>query len=153
MFIQIVLVAFMLLEFLNVLALYFAPGSKYANAVGVFTAWEQSKRDPALHAFIQYLVNWVAGVKLIFLALLGLIVVVGDAELQRLGERTGRTDLLTQGEQQVALLVCDGRTNAEVAAALFITPRTVEAHLTRVYRKLGVRSRAELIARRSLLDA
>jgi len=76
-----------------------------------------------------------------------------DAELQRLGERTGRTDLLTQGEQQVALLVCDGRTNAEVAAALFITPRTVEAHLTRVYRKLGVRSRAELIARRSLLDA
>jgi hypothetical protein len=52
--------------------------------VGVFTAWEQSKRDPALHAFIQYLVNWVAGVKLIFLALLGLIVVVGDAELQRL---------------------------------------------------------------------
>jgi hypothetical protein len=84
MFIQIVLVAFMLLEFLNVLALYFAPGSKYANAVGVFTAWEQSKRDPALHAFIQYLVNWVAGVKLIFLALLGLIVVVGDAELQRL---------------------------------------------------------------------
>jgi DNA-binding CsgD family transcriptional regulator len=75
-----------------------------------------------------------------------------DAELQRLGSRTGRTDLLTHGEQQVAELVCDGRTNAEVAAALFITPRTVEAHLTRVYRKLGVRSRAELIARRSLLE-
>ncbi|MEQ1701169.1 MAG: AAA family ATPase [Ilumatobacteraceae bacterium] len=76
-----------------------------------------------------------------------------DAELQRLGARTGRTDLLTHGELQVAQLVCDGRTNAEVAAALFITPRTVEAHLTRVYRKVGVRSRAELIARRSLLDA
>ena len=76
-----------------------------------------------------------------------------DAELQRLGARTGRTDLLTSGEQQVAQLVCDGRTNAEVAAALFITPRTVEAHLTRVYRKLGVRSRAELIARRTSLDA
>lgn len=76
-----------------------------------------------------------------------------DAELQRLGARTGRTDLLTHSEQQVAQLVCDGRTNAEVAAALFITARTVEAHLTRVYRKLGVRSRAELIARRGLLDA
>lgn len=76
-----------------------------------------------------------------------------DAELARLGARTGRTDMLTHSELQVALLVCDGRTNAEAAAALFITPRTVEAHLTRVYRKLGVRSRAELVARRSLLDA
>lgn len=75
-----------------------------------------------------------------------------DAELQRLGERTGRTDLLTSGERQVAELVCDGRTNADIAAALFVTVRTVEAHLTRVYRKLGVRSRAELIARRSLLE-
>ena len=84
MVVQVVIAAFMVLELLNVLALYFAPGSKYANAVGVFTAWEQSKRDPALHAFVQYLVNWVAGVKLIFLALLALIVVVGDAELQRL---------------------------------------------------------------------
>lgn len=72
-----------------------------------------------------------------------------DAELQRLGARTGRVDLLTAGEQQVADLVCAGRSNAEVASALFITSRTVEAHLTRVYRKLGVRSRAELIARRS----
>lgn len=75
-----------------------------------------------------------------------------DAELQRLGARTGRTDLLTPGERQVAELVCAGRSNAEVAAELFVTSRTVEAHLTRAYRKLGVRSRAELIARRSLLD-
>jgi hypothetical protein len=84
MFVQIVIVTFMLLEFLNVLALYFAPGSKYANAVGVFTAWEQSKRHPELHAFVLYLVNWVAGVKLIFLALLAVIVLFADAEVQRL---------------------------------------------------------------------
>lgn len=84
MVVNLVIVAFIVLELMNVLALYFAPGSKYANAVGVFTAWEQSKRDPELHAFVQYLVNWVAGVKLIFLALLGLIVLFGDAELQRL---------------------------------------------------------------------
>ena len=44
--VKIVVALFMLLELSNVLALYFAPGSKYANAVGVFTAWEASKRDP-----------------------------------------------------------------------------------------------------------
>jgi len=74
-----------------------------------------------------------------------------QGELQRLGARTGRTDLLTRTERQVAELVCDGRSNGEVSAVLFVTTRTVEAHLTRVYRKLGVRSRSELIARRSLL--
>jgi DNA-binding NarL/FixJ family response regulator len=40
--------------------------------------------------------------------------------------------------------VAEGRTNREVAAALFVTERTVEAALTRVYGKLGVRSRTEL---------
>jgi DNA-binding CsgD family transcriptional regulator len=37
-----------------------------------------------------------------------------------------------------------GRTNREVAGELFMSPKTVEAHLSRIYRKLGVRSRAEL---------
>ena len=54
-FVQIVVALFMLLELSNVLALYFAPGSKYANAVGVFTAWEASKRDPEIHDFVRYL--------------------------------------------------------------------------------------------------
>ena len=84
MFVKIVLLAFMALEFSNVLALYFAPGSKYANAVGVFTAWERSKQDPDLHDFVKYLVYWVAGAKLIFLSLLGLIVLFGDSNLQRM---------------------------------------------------------------------
>ena len=44
-------------------------------------------------------------------------------------------------------LVAEGRTNKEVAAALFISVRTVEANLTRIYAKLGVRSRTELAAR------
>jgi DNA-binding CsgD family transcriptional regulator len=40
--------------------------------------------------------------------------------------------------------VAQGRTNREVAAALFVTERTVEGHLTNIYAKLGIRSRAEL---------
>ena len=82
--VQIVVALFMLLELSNVLALYFAPGSKYANAVGVFTAWEASKRDPEIHNFVRYLVYWVAGAKLIFLCLLGVIVLYGDAQVQRM---------------------------------------------------------------------
>jgi DNA-binding CsgD family transcriptional regulator len=51
---------------------------------------------------------------------------------------------LTPREMQVALAVAEGSSNGEVAAALYLTPKTVEYHLTRVYRKLGLRSRAEL---------
>ncbi|WP_405926673.1 LuxR C-terminal-related transcriptional regulator [Streptomyces sp. NBC_00035] len=55
-----------------------------------------------------------------------------------------RIDRLTAQELQVALAVGDGLSNGEAAAALFVSRKTVEAHLTRVYRKLGVRSRSEL---------
>ncbi len=82
--VKIAILAFMLLEFLNVLALYFAPGSKTSNAVGVFTAWEKSKGYPEIHDFIKYLVNWVAGAKLIFLLLLAVIVVNADVDMQRM---------------------------------------------------------------------
>jgi DNA-binding NarL/FixJ family response regulator len=51
---------------------------------------------------------------------------------------------LTPGEQRVAELAASGLTNRQVAAALFISPKTVEANLARVYRKLEIRSRAEL---------
>ena len=81
---KIVVFLFILLELSNVLALYIAPGSKYANAVGVFTAWEASKRDPEIHDFVRYLVYWVAGAKLIFLLLLAIIVLFGDAQVQRM---------------------------------------------------------------------
>jgi len=47
-------------------------------------------------------------------------------------------------ELQVALIVARGATNKEAGAALFLSPKTIEAHLGRIYRKLGVRSRTEL---------
>lgn len=83
MIVKIILLAFILLETSNVLALYFAPGSKRANAVGVFSAWEKSRQYPEIRAFIRYLVYWVAGAKLIFLLLLVVIILFGDATLQR----------------------------------------------------------------------
>lgn len=84
MFAKIVILAFILLELSNVLALYFCPGSKYANAVGVFSAWERSRQYPDIHDFVKYLVYWVAGAKLIFILLLVVIVVFSDLNSQRM---------------------------------------------------------------------
>ena len=67
-------------------------------------------------------------------------------ELGRIGGRT-RANGLTAAERRVAVLVAAGRTNREVAAQLFLGERTVAGHLTRVYAKLGVRSRTELARR------
>ena len=64
-------------------------------------------------------------------------------ELGAIGGRT-RSEGLTPSERRVADLVANGRTNAEVAATLFLAERTVASHLTHVYAKLGVRSRTEL---------
>jgi DNA-binding CsgD family transcriptional regulator len=69
-------------------------------------------------------------------------------ELARMGGRSAaRTSELTPTEDRVARLVASGRTNREVAAALFMSVKTVEANLSRIYRKLDVRSRTELSAR------
>ena len=51
---------------------------------------------------------------------------------------------LTASEQRVAELAAEGATNREMAAVLFISPKTVETNLSRIYRKLNIRSRAEL---------
>jgi DNA-binding NarL/FixJ family response regulator len=69
------------------------------------------------------------------------------AELARLGGRAPSDGHLTPSEHRVAALVAEGRTNREVAAELVLSEKTVESHLSHVYRKLGVRSRAELAHR------
>ena len=66
------------------------------------------------------------------------------AELTRIGGRAPANGELTEAERRIAMLVAGGRTNREVAAALFLTVHSVETTLTRVYRKLEVRSRTEL---------
>jgi DNA-binding CsgD family transcriptional regulator len=53
-------------------------------------------------------------------------------------------DALTASELRVATLAAEGQTNREIAQALFVTPKTVEVHLSNAYRKLGIRSRREL---------
>jgi DNA-binding CsgD family transcriptional regulator len=71
------------------------------------------------------------------------------SELAATGETVRRRDpyaaeQLTPQELQVALVVARGATNKEAGAALFLSPKTIETHLGRVYRKLNVRSRTEL---------
>ena len=65
------------------------------------------------------------------------------AELTRLGGRQ-RIEGMSPSERRVAELVAEGRSNRDIAAALFVSERTVASHLTHVYAKLGVRSRTEL---------
>lgn len=70
------------------------------------------------------------------------------AEVARLGlrPRPGSEQDLTPTELEVTSLVAQGMSNREVAGSLRASPKTVEAHLTRIYRKVGVRTRAELVA-------
>ena len=67
---------------------------------------------------------------------------LGRVPIRRAADRDG----LTATEERVAKLVAGGRTNKEVAQELFLSVKTVESNLTRIYRKLGVRSRSALAA-------
>ena len=69
------------------------------------------------------------------------------AELASLGGWPNRGATLTPVEERIATLVAVGQTNREVASTLFMSVRTVESHLGRIYRKLGIRSRTELARR------
>ena len=81
----------------------------------------------------------------------------GDAELRAAGGPAGepaRDGLacLTPQELQVALTVAHGRTNREAGTVLYVSPKTVEFHLGQIYRKLGIRSRAELATQVARLE-
>jgi len=66
------------------------------------------------------------------------------AELKRISGRAATPGALTPAEERVAAIVAEGKTNREVAAALYLSDRTVEGHLARIFGKLGIRHRTEL---------
>ena len=66
------------------------------------------------------------------------------AELARISGRAATPGALTPAEERVAALVAEGKTNREVAAALFLSDRTVEGHLAHIFGKLGIRNRREI---------
>jgi DNA-binding NarL/FixJ family response regulator len=72
-------------------------------------------------------------------------------ELARISGRQPSGGGLTPTEARIVALVAEGQTNKQVAAALYLSPKTVEANLRNVFRKLGVRSRTAL-ARKVLTD-
>lgn len=78
---RIVLSAFLVLETLNVLILYFQPQSLRGNGIGIFKAFEKSRDIPAVRHLVKYLINWIAGTKLIFIALIIVILIKGDQML------------------------------------------------------------------------
>lgn len=76
--VSIAIIVFIVLETVNIIILYFAPASRKGNGAGVFNAFEKSKEYPEIHDFIKYLINWVAGTKLIFILLLAVILITGS---------------------------------------------------------------------------
>ena len=62
--------------------LYFTPDTRRGNGIGVFNAYEKSQEDPDVQALVKYLINWVAGTKLIFIGLLIIILIMGNSTIR-----------------------------------------------------------------------
>ena len=71
---QVTLLVFALIETLNMLELYFLQNNCKFNGACIFSGWEKSKADPEVHALMRYLINWLAGVKMIVIALVLVLV-------------------------------------------------------------------------------
>lgn len=78
---SIAILIFIMMESANVAILYFWPGSQLGNGVGVFNAFHNSESEEQ-KLFTSYLINWVAGVKLIFIFLLAVILVIGTEQVK-----------------------------------------------------------------------
>jgi hypothetical protein len=77
-FLIIVIIGFLLLEISNVIVLFFIPDSKQVHGMGMFPAWEKSKSDSDIYNLMRCLTIWVAGSKLILVALLIVILIWGN---------------------------------------------------------------------------
>lgn len=72
---QIGISVFCFIELLNISILYFKPGTTIGNGIGVFDAYQKSMDNDEVKDFVSYLINWVAGTKLIFI-MIGIVVVI-----------------------------------------------------------------------------
>ncbi len=75
---DIVLLIFIALETANVLIIYLNPDFKYGNGLSVFRQWEELRKEESSGLFVKYMANWVAGCKVIFIALVLIIVFTAD---------------------------------------------------------------------------
>lgn len=78
MILKAAILIFVVMELSNILILYFKPNFKYGNSMNTFKQWYTAQNQESDRLFVQYLVNWVANCKLIFLALLVVVVLFGN---------------------------------------------------------------------------
>lgn len=74
---KIAILIFLVMELSNIVILYFKPNFPYGNSMNTFKQWHAAQHQEADRLFVQYLVNWVANCKLIFLALLAVVLLFG----------------------------------------------------------------------------
>jgi hypothetical protein len=79
---QIGISVFCFIELLNIIILYFQPNSTLGNGVGVFNQYHELKEDESKKEFVGYLINWVAGAKLIFIMVGVVVVIFGNYNTQ-----------------------------------------------------------------------
>jgi len=79
---EIGILIFLIIESLNILMLYFSPGMKMGNALGVFKAWDKAQADDEIRSFVHYMAAWVAGAKLIFILVGAVVIIWGNIETQ-----------------------------------------------------------------------
>ena len=77
---QIAILIFVIIESLNILTLYFNAGSRIGNGLGVFNAYDVAEKDDVVGPFVRYLIDWVAGAKLIFV-MVGIAILFSSEEI------------------------------------------------------------------------
>lgn len=106
-------------------------------------------RSVAPHELVDAVLRVGAGERVVAPALVSLLMGAfgpsppGAAEMPA----PGRAEALTRKEREVLVRLAEGRSNREIADALFVTPATVKSHLAHIYAKLGVAGRQEAMAR------
>lgn len=78
MILKAAILIFVVMELSNILVMYFKPNFKYGNSMNTFKQWYKAQEKEPERLFVKYMVNWVANCKLIFLALLVVVVLLGN---------------------------------------------------------------------------